>query len=96
MRQAFIDRGYTRQYVNACVQRVIGLMRWAAEEEHVSGSQIEALKAVRPLQMDRTSAPEGKTVKPVPQDVVDATLPHVNRVVADMIQFQLLTGAPTG
>jgi integrase len=46
--------------------------------------------------MDRTVAREPRRVLPVPDDVVDATLPHVPSIVADMVRFQRLTGCRPG
>jgi integrase len=44
----------------------------------------------------RTKAKESVPVEPVPEAIVDATLPHLPEVVADMVRFQLLTGCRPG
>jgi hypothetical protein len=44
----------------------------------------------------RTSAREPWPVRPVPDDVVERTLPHLPPVVADMVRFQRFTGARPG
>jgi integrase len=44
------------------------------------------------LQKGRTKAREADPVKPVDDKTVDATLPHLPPVVADMVRFQRLTG----
>jgi integrase len=96
VRQTFIEAGYTRGHCNTCVQRVIAVFRWAVEEELVPGSVVHALEAVRPLQRGHTPAPEGKVVHAVEQAIVDATLPHLVPVLADMVQLQLLSGCRPG
>ncbi len=96
LRQAFVDLGHTRGHVNACVQRVVGMFRWAASEELIPGTIVHSLESVTPLRHGHTSAPEGKTVVSVPQSDVDATLPHLPPVVADMVQLQLIAGCRPG
>ena len=44
----------------------------------------------------RTTAREPSPVKPVEDSVVEATLPHLSRVLADMVRFQRLTGCRPG
>lgn len=95
-REAFVQAGYSRGHVNACVQRVVGIFRWAASEEMVSGSRVHDLEAVEPLRRGHTKAPEGRAVKPVPEDDVNATLPELVPVLADMVRLQLLAGCRPG
>jgi integrase len=51
---------------------------------------------VEGLRKGRTTAPESEPVKPVADDIVEATLPHLPSVVADMVRFQRLTGCRPG
>src|SRR5262249_14121149 len=44
----------------------------------------------------RTAARETAPVRPVPLDVVEATLPFLNRHLAAMVRVQLLSGARPG
>jgi integrase len=46
--------------------------------------------------MGRTSAKESTPVMPVSDELVDATLPYLPAVVADMVRFQRLTGGRPG
>lgn len=50
LRQSFVDAGHTPGHCNTCVQRVIGVFRWGAEEELIQGTLVHALEAARPLQ----------------------------------------------
>ena len=56
----------------------------------------QELSTVEPLKRGRTQAREGKRVLPVSDADVDATLRHLPRQVATMVQLQRLTGARPG
>lgn len=96
VRQAFVNLGFTRGHVNQCVQRVVAMFRWAAEEEMIPGSLVHDLQAVQSLRRGHSEAPEGKLVTSVPQATVDATLPFLVPVVQDMIRLQLVAGCRPG
>ena len=72
------------------------MFKWAAAEEIVPGGVYHALRTVEGLRKGRTPAHETKPVLPVGDAVVEATLPHLSVVVADMVRFQRLTGARPG
>jgi integrase len=65
-------------------------------EELAPPSLAHALAAVEGLQAGRTDARETAPVKPVDDATVEATLPHLPDVVADMVRFQRLTGCRPG
>lgn len=92
VRQTFIDDKLTRKYINSHVGRIKKMFKWAASEELVSGSVYHALATVGGLQRGRTTAPDRPPVPPVPDDVVQATLPYLPPVVADMVRLARLTG----
>ena len=48
------------------------------------------------LKKGRTKAPEPEPVLPVEDTLVEATLPHLPEIVADMVRFQRLTGCRPG
>lgn len=86
-----------RAYVNDCVNRIRTAFRWAAERGLVAGTVAHELLAVRPLRAGRgEGARETKEVPPVDDDVFFATLPHVPKVVADLLMVMRLTGARPG
>jgi len=87
---------WRRQSINRQLHRVRAMIRWAASHEMLSGSQYEALKTVEPLRAGRTTAPESQKIMAVASDRVDAVLPHVPSVVADMIRIQTMTGMRPG
>ena len=55
-----------------------------------------ALRTVKGLKKGRTTARETPPVLPVDDVVVDATLPALPKVIADMVRFQRLTGCRPG
>jgi integrase len=92
IRQRMVDEGLSRRYVNDHVARIKRMFKWAVGEQLVPPATHQALVAVPGLQHGRSEARENPPVKPVDDAVVDATLPHLPEVVADMVRLQRLTG----
>ncbi len=92
VRQAMIDSGLSRGVVNSRVNRIRRVFRWAVSEGLVPPSLYHGLQSVSGLQRGRTEARETAPILPVGDDVVDATLPFLTPVVADMVRFQRLVG----
>ena len=67
------------------------IMKWAVAEELAPPTVSFALGAVTALQRGRTAAPETDPVRPVSDAVVDSTLPHLNRHVRGLVEFQRFT-----
>src|SRR5208337_1672133 len=55
-------------------------------------SVYHGLTAVEGLKKGRTTAREPAPIQPVDEALVEATLPHMPAIVADMVRFQRLTG----
>ncbi|MGD0901089.1 MAG: site-specific integrase [Thermoguttaceae bacterium] len=96
IRQTLIDAGHSRPYINKLMAIIPRAFKWAAAEELVPASIYHALRTVEGLRKGRTTAREPVPVKPVEDTLVEATLPHLPVVVADMIRFQRWTGARPG
>jgi integrase len=96
IRQTMIDAGHSRPYINKLVPIIPRMFKWAAAEEIVPGAVYHALHTVEGLRKGRTEAHETKPVLPVEAAVVDATLPYLPAIVADMVCFQRLTGCRPG
>jgi integrase len=92
VRQTMVDAGHCRNHVNKNISRVKRMFKWAAEEEIIPGRVAQALWAVAGLRKGRTEARESVPVQPVDDAIVDATLPHLSTVIADMARVQRLTG----
>ena len=73
----------------ACIRRAF---RWGVAKQLVPGAVLQALQALPGLRKARTPAREPEPVGPVSDEVVEATLPHMPAVVADMVRLQRWTG----
>lgn len=91
-----IRLGLARGVINQRIGRIRRLFKWAVENELVPASIYHGLECVSGLQRGRSDARETKPVRRVSDALVEATLPFVNPVVADMLRLQLLTGARSG
>ncbi len=96
IRQKLIDAGHSRGYINKLMPIVTQCFQWGAAEELVSANVWHALRTVKGLKKGRTTARETPPVLPVDDVVVDATLPALPQVIADMVRFQRLTGCRPG
>lgn len=96
LQRRMVESGQSRRYVNDNIDRLRRLFRWAVHEELVSAVIYQALMAVPGLRKGRTDARESPPVRPVSGSVVDATVPHLPKVVAAMVRFQQLTGCRPG
>ncbi|MBP3956851.1 site-specific integrase [Gemmata sp. G18] len=96
VRQKFVEQKWSRKSVNARVERVRRIFKWAVAEELIPPVIFQALTAVSGLQRGRSPARETESIKPVEDALVDAMLLHVNRHVRGLIEFQRLTGCRPG
>ena len=92
IRQRMVDEGHSRRYVNDHMDRIKRMFKWGASEQLVPPETYQALALVAGLRKGKTEAHETSPVLPVNEGVVDATLPHLSSVVADMVRLQRLTG----
>ncbi len=92
IRERMIEASLSRTTVNARINRIRRVFRWGVSVELIPAPVLQALETVPGLQRGRSGAKEPAEIKPVPIERVEATLPHLNRVVAAMVRFQLLTG----
>jgi integrase len=91
-----VRSGLARTTVNARVNRIRRVFRWAASVEIVPASVVAALDTLDALRAGRTAARETEGVKPVAAEHVEAVLPHLPRPVAAMVRVQLATGCRAG
>ena len=96
IRNQWIADGLARTYVNKLAAKLVRMVKWAVGKELAPAGVYQALAAVPGLRRGKTAARETERVQPVDDATVDATLPHLSRVVADMVRFQRLTGARPG
>lgn len=86
----------TRPGVNARLGRIKNAFGWAVSKELVPSSIREAVRSVKPLAPGRTEAKETPAVKPVPESVVEATLPFLSGRGPPAGRVPLLPGAGQG
>jgi len=92
VRERMVDDGLSRTYINALVDNVRRMFKWGVGEQLIPAEIYHALATVPGLRRGRTEARETAPVQPVVDSTVEATLPHLPSVVADMVRFQRLTG----
>ncbi|MEZ6138377.1 MAG: site-specific integrase [Pirellulaceae bacterium] len=92
VRQRMVDNDWSRGYINKSIGRIRRCFKWAVENELVRRDMYHGLMAVSGLRKGRSEAREPDPVMPVDDATVQATLPHLSPVVADMIRFQRITG----
>jgi len=91
-----IASGLCRATINHLASTVRRMFRWAVTRELIPVTVFQALAAVPNVPKNRTAVRESPPVRPVESHIVEATLPHLPDVVADMVRFQRLTGARPG
>ena len=92
IRQSMVDQGLSRTGINARMKLIVRMFRWGASEGLIPAAVHETLRLIPSLRRGRTEAKETEPIQPVSQEVVEATLPHLSQVVADMVRLQLLIG----
>jgi integrase len=95
-RARMIRKDWARTYINAQVDRVRRMFRWAAEEELLPGSVHDNLAKVASLRKGKSKARESEKVRPVPDATADATLPFLHPVPRAMVELERLTGMRPG
>jgi integrase len=96
VRDEMIKAGLARTTINARINRIRRVFRWAASVQLIPGSVVEDLRTVEGLKCGRSEAREPEDVPPVPVEHVEAVLSLLPRPVAAMVQLQLLTGCRAG
>ncbi len=80
VRQKLIEGGGARTTINAHMKRIVRMFKWCAAEGKLPASVHDTLRLIPSLRRGRTEARETDPVKPVAQDVVDATVKHLTLI----------------
>jgi integrase len=96
VRASMVQAGLSRSTVNARINRVRRVWKWAVSELMIPETVYLSLTAVGPLRKNRTKVKEAKGIKKVSMGRVNAALPYMPAPVAAMVQLQLLTGCRVG
>lgn len=90
----------SRQYVNKCMAWLIRMFAWCTGEGLVRPEVVAMLREIPALRKGKTTIPESAKSrmrsKLVMQSIVEATLPRLPKVVADMVRLQQLLGCRPG
>jgi integrase len=95
-REWWVRRGVSRQYANKQAKRLKRAIKWAVGEGLMTADSLVAINCVEPLKRGRTAAKETDPIEPVPTAIVEATLTHLSKVMADMVRLQRLLGCRPG
>jgi integrase len=88
--------GWSRKNLNKQISRIRQLFKWGVEEERIPVTIYQALLAVKDLKAGRSKARETQPVRPVADDILAKTLPHLSQTIRDMVHLQLVTGMRPG
>ena len=91
-----VRTGVTRRSINRRINRIRHVFTWGVAEELIPPALVHGLKCVKGLKKGRTDAIEADEVKAVSEAVARATIAAAGRVLATMIELQLLTGMRSG
>lgn len=86
----------SRRYVNILCQKITRVLKWGVAEGRIPAEVANAIAMVPGLKRNRTELRETEPVTPVPEELYQATLPHLNSVVRDMVKFQRAVGCRPG
>jgi integrase len=86
----------SRNVINARINRVRRIYRWAVSEELLPPGAYEALRAVPGLRYGRCDAREARPVRPVAEEWIESTVRFLPPQVADMVRLQRATGMRPG
>lgn len=98
VRDAWIREGLARTYINQLVVAARSGFSWAVSVEILPSHRADALRTVQGLRKGRRSrgAREPEKIRPADLGDVDATLPCLPPIVADMVRLQLVAGMRPG
>lgn len=96
IQQKMVGTGASRRYINQHVGHIKRMFKWGVSVELLTPSVYQAIATIPGLKAGRTAARETPPILPVAGEVVEATLPHLSVIVADMVRFQRLTGCRPG
>jgi integrase len=96
VRNQMIKVGWCRTSVNKHIGTIKRMFKWCASRELIPVAVHQGLATLSGLRAGRSNAAEAEPVKPVPDEIVDATLPYLSPTVRAMVQVQRFTGARPG
>jgi integrase len=93
IREQYIANDCSRSYINHSMKWTARIFRWGAGEGLIPASLPQSLAMVDGLRRGKTEARETEPVKPIDDETVEATLPYMPQIPADMVRLQRRTAA---
>ena len=90
LREVMIRDGLCRGRINKDVGRIKRLFKWATSKKLVPLATFQGILTVGGLRAGRSGAKETERVRPVADEMVEVTLPHLTPPVRAMVQLQPL------
>lgn len=95
-RKIWIEKGWSRCYINDQMGRIKRMFKWAAEREMVPPDTYLSLRIVSGLRRGKTEARDTDPIEPVSDATIEATLPFLPELIAVAVQVQRLCGCRPG
>jgi integrase len=92
----WIETRLTRKEINARMQVVRAVFRWAVAEEILPSDSYQKLRAVRGLQKGHTKAKDNPPVQPANPADVEAAIQHMPPAIAAITKLMVHSGARCG
>lgn len=92
VRDAMVEKGWTRKSINTHISRIRMMFKWAVGEGLIPGDVYRDLQLLAPLKRGRTNAKEKPPIKPVAWEQVEKTLPFLPEVMQAMVKVHYLLG----
>ncbi|MEM9351609.1 MAG: site-specific integrase [Planctomycetota bacterium] len=96
LRQKMLEDGLSRRYINDHVNRIKRMFRWGVSEGLVPVEVVQSLATVEGLRKGRSQAREAAPRRPVTDEQLAKTLPHLTPTVRAMVELQRQTGMRPG
>jgi integrase len=96
VREAMLAKGWCRTNVNHQIHRIKRMFNWAVSEELVAPEVYHGLQAVSGIRKGMTDVRESAPIKPVPEMVLQTTLPKLPPALRAVAELQFLTGMRPG
>lgn len=96
IRNTLLEEKHSRCFINKSVQRITRIFRWGVAESKVPATIPQALSMITGLRKGKTAAREAAPILPVPDEIVEKTIPHLPPAVADMVRLERFTGMRPG
>ena len=85
------EKGWSLRYARDVLSKAKSIYKWGKNEELISSAAYERIRDVE-IREGREKPPK----EPIADEVIEATLPYLTPLLADMVRFQRLTGCRPG